>query len=389
MPSDWNKIKNLVNGLKDLSTIGLANVIAAVISGIFWFYIAALLGAQDFGKVNYFIAIATIGFAASYLGSGNTVLVYTVKENKIQSSIYFFTIISGIFTSIVVFFIFYNFGVSLFVIGSVIFGLATSELLAKKLYKDYSKYVITQRILLVGLAILLYYLIGIDGIILGFALSYFPYFLRIYRGITGSKIDLSTVKLRSSFIMNVYVLDLSRVLSASVDKLFIFPLYGSTLLGSYSLGIQFLVLLTILPSTVYQYLLPYYASGNSKNNIKNITILISVFLATSGIVLSPVVVPILFPRFNAVEMIQIMSFAIVPVTISYVYEARFVGIEKSKIVLLAACIYLSAQILGIFILGKIFDINGPAIALVLGAVAKVSYLMIANDRIKEKSPPKN
>lgn len=385
MSHDWNKIKNLLKGLKDLSTISLANVIAAVISGIFWFYVAALLGTQDFGKVSYLIAIATIGFVVSYLGSGSTVLVYTAKENKIQSSIYLIAIISGVVTSIIVFFIFYNFGVSLFVIGSVIFGLVTSELLAKKLYKDYSKYVITQRILLVGLAILFYYLIGTNGVILGFALSYFPYFLRIYKGMIGSKIDTTIIKSRSSFIVNVYVLDLSRVLSASVDKLFIFPLYGSSLLGNYSLGIQFLIMLTIMPSTVYQYLLPSYAIGNSNNKIRNMTILISVVLATSGIILAPLIISVLFPRFDiAIEMIQIMSLAIIPITISYMYEAKFIGIEKSRVVLIGACIYLAVQISGIFILGKFFGINGAATALVLGAVAKVLYLVIANRTIKEK-----
>jgi len=377
------KIKNLVKGLKDLTTIGSANIIAAIISGIFWFYMAALLGTEEFGKVNYYIAIATIAYMVSYLGAGNTVLVYTVKDNKIQSSVYFISIISSIITSIVLFFIFYNLGVSLFVIGSVIFGLATSELLAKKLYKDFSKYVISQRILLLGLSVGLYFLMGSNGVILGFALSYFPYFTKIYKGFRQTKIDTSILKPRAGFMMNSYALDLSNVLSTFADKLFIFPLFGYALLGNYSLGMQLLMILAIMPITVYQYILPNYAGGIVNNKIKKVTILASVIFAIFGMVLFPHILSFLFPKFKeATEIIQIMSLAIIPITINYMYNARFLGMEKSKYALIGACIYLSVQISGIFILGKIYGINGAATALVLGAGAQSVFLVVLSKIIK-------
>src|SRR5207245_6605804 len=135
----------------------------------------------------------------------------------------------------IIFFIFYNLGVSLFIIVFVIFGLATSELLAKKLYKYYSKYILSQKALLIVLAVFFYLLIGANGIILGFALSNFPYFVRIYKGLVHAKIDSSIIKSRAGFMMNSYALDLSNVLSTSADKLFIFLLFVYILLGNYSL----------------------------------------------------------------------------------------------------------------------------------------------------------
>jgi O-antigen/teichoic acid export membrane protein len=199
-----DKIKNLVIGLKNISIIGSANAIAALISGAFWFYVAALLGTEQFGKVNYIVAIATIAYSISYLGSGNTVIVYTAKEKKIQTSVYLIAIISSSVAAIILFFIFYNVGASLFVVGGVIFGLAISELLGRKLYKDFVKYVLTQRVLLVVLAIPLYYLVGPDGVILGFALSCFPYVVRLCKGFRDSKIDFSVIKSRSGFMINSY-----------------------------------------------------------------------------------------------------------------------------------------------------------------------------------------
>jgi len=182
MTHDPNKIKVIFSRFKDLTTIGFANVISSAISGIFWFYLASLLGTEHYGEVSYFIAIAGIVSVISFLGSGTTLVIYTAKGEKILSTIFSITVITSIISSIVLFFVFNNIGVSLYIIGYVIFGLATAELIGKKLYKDYSKYIITQKILFVAFTLFFYYIMGPQGVILGYALSFFPYFLRIYKG---------------------------------------------------------------------------------------------------------------------------------------------------------------------------------------------------------------
>ena len=385
MANPWRKLQSLLTGLKDLSTIGSANFVAALISAVFWFYIAALLGTEEFGKVSYFIAVASIAFIVANLGSENTVMVYTSKEGKSQSSLYFLSIISGIIASVIIFFIFYNFGVSLFVIGSIIFALVISESLGRKLYKEFSKFLITHRILQVVLAVGLYFIMGPDGVVIGFALSFFPYSIMLYRAFRESKIDISIIKSRSSFIMHSYADQLSKILVLHVDKLLLLPLFGFALLGNYQLGVQFLLALTILPLTVYQYMLPKEAKGSTETNLKIVTILASIVLAILGILLAPHVLPVLFPQFNeAIMIIQIMSLAIIPITINFMYISKFLGREKSKFVFIGAVIYISVQILGILVLGDIYGINGAAIALVLGASSQAIFFFIANNSLKEK-----
>lgn len=384
MIDSWDKIKSVVTRFKDLTTIGFANVVSSAISGIFWFYIAALLGTEHYGEVSYFIAICNIASIISFLGAGNTIIVYTAKGEKIQSPIFFITIISGLITSIVLFFIFYNLGVSLYVLGSVVFGLAAAEILGRKLYKNYSKYLITQRILFVGFALAFYYLMGPHGVILGYAVSFFPYSFRLYKGFKESKIDMSVIKSHFGFMMNSYVLDLSRAFSGQTDKLIVAPMLGFALLGNYQLGIQFFSLLILLPSIVFQYILPHDASGNPNRKLKKITILVSIFLAILGISFSPIVLPVLFPKFTeAVEVIQIISFAIIPSSINLMYISKFLGKEKSKVVLAGSGIYLLVQILGILILGQLFGVNGVAAALVL-ATASESIFLISIDRFFQK-----
>ncbi len=385
MAFDWKYIKNLFAALKDLTAIGSANVIATIISGIFWFYMASLIGTEQYGKISYLYAIANITSTIAFFGASNTVITYTAKEQKIQTSVYFLVIILSIAASLIVFFVVNNIGVSLYVIGAAIFALVIAEHLGRKLYKNYSKYVISQRVLSAGLAVGLYFLMGPDGIILGFALSYFPYLVKLYNGFRESKIELSAIRLRLGFMTNSYAMELTNILVQTADKLIVYPLFGFALLGNYQLGMQFLTLLTVLPASVYQYILPREASGISNKKLVKATILVSIALAVIGVFLVPKIILFLFPKFKeVVEIVQIMSLAIIPTSINAIYASKFFALERSKVVLTASISSLSIMILTIFILGKIYGINGAAVGPVLGAACTSIYYIIASKIIKEK-----
>ena len=380
----WKKIKDVnerLHGLRDLSS---ASVIVSGISAIFWIYLAVPLGTEHYGEVSYFIAISSIVSTIALLGISNSIIIYTAKEVKIQSTLYLISIISGIVASVVLFFIFYDIGVSLYVIGSIIFSLVIGEMLGRKMYKEYSKYIIIQRILLVVFAIGLYYIIGVQGIILGFAISYFPFSHKIYKEFKNSKINFSLIKPRLGFIMNNYALELTRIASYSTDKLIIYPLFGFSFLGNYQLGIQFLNMMVLLPTVVYQYILPQDASGNSNTNLKKATILASVIISGAGILLSPIIIPELFPKFKeAVEIIQIMSLAAIPLTVNFMYISKFLSMEKSNIIFIGSGIYLIILISSIIFLGKLYHINGVAVSPVLAASSECIYLSTMTRFVKK------
>ncbi len=330
-------------------------------------------------KSDYFASIASIGGFVASLGSNNTITVYTAKGEKLLSSVFLTTIIAGVITSIVLFFLFYHLEVSIFIIGYVIFGIATSEILGKKLYKEYSMYMIIQKLLFVGFALGFYYLMGPYGVIMGFAFSYLPYSFIIFKGFKESKINLSLVRTHFRFQMNNYVLDLSRTFSVNIDKVIVGPMLGFILLGNYQLGIQVLTLLSMLPSIVFQYILPHDSSGNPEKKLKNLSIIASVILASLGVVLAPVLLPIAFPNFSkAITVVQILSLAVIPLSINYTYISQFLGRGDSKIVFVGSGIFLIIQISAIMILGKILSIDGVAIALVLANTCETIYLVIMN-----------
>ena len=338
-----------------------------------------MLGAEQYGEVSYYIAIAGIASTISFLGLGNVVIVYTAKGEKIQPPTFVIGVISSVIAVIAVFLIFSQIGISLYVLGYVIFSLATAEILGKKQYRNYSTYLVTQKILMVGFALFFYYYMGLEGVILGIGLSFFPYLTRIYKSLRKDKLDFSLIRPRIGFIMNSYVLDLTRTFSGYTDKLIVAPLFGFAILGNYQLGIQVLAILTILPGIVYQYILPRDSSGDSNKKLKKLTITVSIILAGLGFILAPIILPILFPKFTeAIEVIQIVSISVIPSTINLMYISKFLGNELSKIVLIGSGVFLLVQIISIFILGELIGVNGVAMALVLGASAEAIFLVTVN-----------
>ena len=71
------------------------------------------------------------------------------------------------------------------------------------------------------------------------------------------------------FIIPQYFQTLSGSLSGSLDKLIIAPLFGFTLLGNYSLGLQVYALLTLLPAVVVKYIIPQDSSGIENKKLKS------------------------------------------------------------------------------------------------------------------------
>lgn len=385
MNRSWSKIKKIILQLRGLAAIGIADILASVIGAIFWFYMAVSLGAEQYGAISYFLAIASIASSISLIGSEDTLKVYTAKNVKIQSSIYFIALILASVASIIIFLIFHTFGVSILVIGYVIFGLAVSVILGRKAYTTYSKYVITQKILMIGLVIGFYHFIGPNGVILGMAVSFFPYSIIIYKEFKESKINFSLIKPSFGFMMNNYILSLLAIAIRSSDKLLIVQMLDLALLGNYQLGIQFLEILQIFPAVIYKYTLPQDVNGSSNKKLKKVTVYISIVLAILIFTLSPIIVPIVFVKFTeVVQIIQISIFAVVPSSISVVYISKFMGREKGKVVLASSGLYFVTQILSIIFLGRLFGINGISAALVIAGTVQALFLVTVDRLMREK-----
>ena len=386
MKDIWNQLKIITNKFRDLSLYSIGTLVTNGIGGIFWLYMASLLGTESYGEISYIISIGIMAGTISLAGMPNLLIIYGAKNIKIQSTVILIGLISsGIVASIIFFVVDNNITISLYIIGYVIFTLVTAELIGQKLFSKYSKIIIIQKIMLVIFSIALYHLIGLQGIVLGIAISFLVFILMIYKTFKQVKIDFPTLKSKYKFSINSFLLDISNAFNGSLDKIIIAPILGFSLLGNYQLGLQFIGLLYLIPGMLFTYILSHDASGNSTKSVKKMIIIISIIFALLSIILSPIFLPILFPQFTeAIVVIQIMSVSIVPSAIVSTYISKYLGSENSKIVIIGSGLYLSTQIVSIIVLGNMYGLNGVALSVVISSLVHVVYFIII-DRLYYKT----
>lgn len=380
-----DKIRDIMLANKGLSTLGMSNVLSSIVLALFWFLVAAVVDTSNYGKISYYIAIASIITVFATPGVANTLMVHGSTNPKIRSPLFLISIILVLISSTILFFVMHNFATSLYLLGYATFAVITSELLSRQLFGELFKITIIQRMLSIAISLSLYYFIGLDGIILGLAVSYLVYMPKFVIILKHGALDVSVLKNYKGFMFTNYGYDISRIFATQLDKLVIFPLFGFLTLGNYYLANQFLAVGIIIPGTVYQYLLPQESKEKSFKTLKIATIITSVFIVVSIIVLAPLLFPVVFPHFvDAIKMVQIMILSLIPQTINLMYITKFLTKGSSRVVLVGSIIFITVQIISIIILGKIMGIYGIALALLLAHTTESIYLIASSRYLDDK-----
>ena len=379
MTNYWKNVKEKIVGQQDLASIGFANLIGSGLAAIFWFYLASVINPENYGEIHYFLGIAGMAQIISLVTTPNIVTVYTAKNIKIQSTLFFLSICVGIISSIIVYVLFNKIEVSLLILGYIIFELVNGVLIGRKFFKRYAKFFLIQKILTLVLGISFYFSFGFEGVIFALVLSYVPSIWIIITEFKNSRIDFSLLKPRKGFIINNYGINLSNAISAQIDKIIIAPILGFELLGNYALALQFFVVLMMLANIVFKYLLTQESSGKNTQRLKNYTILLSIAIAVFGIIVIPKIIPILFPKFiSSIDAIQIISLSVIPSTIALIYESKFLALEKSKFLVISKSIATIIIVFGFLTLGLTYQMIGLATTLLLAASFQAIFLFISN-----------
>ena len=367
----------LIKKIKDIGTIGGADVFGNLMSAGFWFYLASQIEPSSYGEINWFLGIAGMFSSFALFGTTNTLTVYTAKKIQIQSTLNFISILASFvlsLTVILVFPSFYSIDIGIILIAYVVNALAIGDLLGKKQFQNYSKYIILQKGLTLAVGLLFFYLFGYEAIIFALAITYVLYFKRIISIFNEVKINFNLIKPRIGFITNNYLMSILAIASGQIDKIIVAPMLGFTILGNYSLAIQAINIMLISSSVFYKYLLPQEATGVKNKNAKILIIFISVLISILGIFGAPILIDEFFPKFSeSIIAIKIMSIVVIPTTISLILESELLGKEKSKNVIIGNAILLGSLIFGMLTLGNLFGIEGVAYSFVIANIAKMSY----------------
>ena len=151
------------------------------------------------------------------------------------------------------------------------------------------------------------------------------------------------------------------------------------MMGNYQLGIQFISLFQLLPIIVLKYTIPLDAVGKSNRHLKILMILFISGLTVSIIFLAPILIPLFFQKFiYVVNIVQILSFSLVPMTISTIYSSKFYAKNDSKTVSISALIFILSFILLVILFNDVLDVNKIAIIYVVSSICQGMFYFIVD-----------
>ena len=370
---------NLFSNFKGLFSIAFADIITAITSTLFWLYLSTLLSVESYGELFYLLAIANMASSISLLGSKHTLLVCIPKNIKLDSALFLLVLVFSAISSLILL-VYSHIELSIYVLGSTVFALGITHILGGKQYLDYIKYLLIQKFLMVFLSLVFYQFIeGISGIILGISISFFVYIPLIIKTFKVNKINFSLFKPNFQFLIYSYFIELISVLGKHIDKFVLVPLLGFTMMGNYQLGIQFISLFQLLPIIVLKYTIPLDAVGKSNRHLKILMILFISGLTVSIIFLAPILIPLFFQKFiYVVNIVQILSFSLVPMTISTIYSSKFYAKNDSKTVSISALIFILSFILLVILFNDVLDVNKIAIIYVVSSICQGMFYFIVD-----------
>ncbi|MHA1754915.1 MAG: oligosaccharide flippase family protein [Candidatus Odinarchaeia archaeon] len=360
--------------------VALGTFTYTTLAGVFWFILAAILPVEEYGLVNYYLAIASVGTSVSTLGLKTTIVTFYPKEgeNGLIKQAYLLTFTTGLVT-----FVFLallgQFIAAFLVIAEVALGMFLGELLGKRKYKQYAIISAGTRLTQITLSIGLYYFFNILGIFTGYILAFIVFSAKYFITLIKPEFSIKELKNKLNFTIYSYAHDLTGILASYFDKILIGFILGLTVLGYYHLAFQVYWILAILPATLLNYLLPERSGGAVSGEVEIFGIGLAIILATLAVFLSPIVVPLLFPNFtNSIILIQIMSLAVIPATIIGIRKAKLFSDERALSILLANIIAVATEILGLIFLPIWLGNIGLATAIIISQTTMMITLEYAN-----------
>lgn len=362
--------------LKELSFIGSADIIGTGITAVFWFFLASQISPERYGEIFYYIGIAATAAAFALIGAQNTITVYSSKNIKVESTLYFLSLILGVIASFILIVIFYRTDIIFLLFGYVINTLAMGTLLGTQSFLSYFKHTLIQKVLTLVAGILSFVIFGADGIIFALAISYASFIIAIYNRFKQTKINFSLLKGRVKFIINNYVIEVLTKSNANLNRLIVVPLLGFGILGNFSLALQIVNVGLIFTVIIFKYTIPYDALGEENKKLKKVSLLISIVMVFLGALVVPSIIPIFFPEYEEVtDVIRILIFSIIPMTLTKIYSSKLLGDENSQRILYSKIASIITFVIAIIILSPDYGIIGLALSYLLSTVAETVCLI--------------
>jgi O-antigen/teichoic acid export membrane protein len=359
--------------------VTVANIIASALNAVLWLIFAGILLPSQYGLVNFSIAIAAIGAVIGAFGINTLSITNIAKNQAILAGIYTLAFIISVVTSIALVLLTGSILVGILSFSLVSFSISSSFPLGKSRYKDYMKMLVGQRALLILLCLILYFTFGLEGILAGYSASLLLYSYKYFVLLIGSRFTFTGVTKRDiSFAFHSFFMNFAQSSNLFIDKIIIAPLFGFYLLGLYQISTQFLMVLAIIPSSLFLYLLPKDSVGRSNRRIGIYALAFSALFSVILFFTCDFILLAFFPKYiEASPIIKVVAFGAIPMTSIATSNSKLLGMEKSLNVFIGSVIFLI--ILFIFLLSfrEIIDESTIGFALVTALSTQAIFLLLS------------
>lgn len=361
-------MKFKINQNSNLFFIGIGDIGGNFMGIIFWFFVANNLEPENFGKLAFFIGVASIVSIISLLGSGNSLSVLIAKKIPIISTFTLFSLIISIILSFILFLIFSNIELSILTFSLVIGSLGQAILTGKGKFQKFSIYNLGQKLLLFLLGFGTYFFFNQEYFLLSLGISYFIFLPVIIEGIRETKTNMTLFYEEKKFIFTNYFNSLLQSVRKDVDK-FIIPLFLSiSALGEFNLSIQIYSGLMMVPLVINRLIIFEESSGKNTLKLLKHTMLIQFFICTIAFFTLPFMIANFFPKYiETLEMIPIISLSIIPATFNILVLTKMIANKDNSLIMIITLIQISVFISITIILGSTFGATG------LGYAHLISY----------------
>jgi len=181
-----NRFLNLLNKIKMFTglNLGIGYVTTGMVGGsaiisLLWITLASIMTVDEYGEINYLLAISTFGIVFSLFGLRITMLTYVAKGIKeLKNQINSFILISTISIAFLSLIIFQSISIFTLIISLVFFTMSTTECLAYKKYKEFAILLIGGKGSQAASILIFYYLGGIEFALIGYGLGSIPFSYR-------------------------------------------------------------------------------------------------------------------------------------------------------------------------------------------------------------------
>jgi len=363
-----------------------ATFLSAAIFGVFWVFLASVLEPEEYGEIGFLFSIAQVTFTFALVGLSRTVVVYESKGENVFPISMIIVLVTSTVSAVISYILTQNIFVSILVVGFAIFSMIMSPLTAYEKYNKISMYRILRASGSVVLALLLYYFLGINGILLGYFIATLFIIKELAPLLKDKRVDFTVLKSKVNFLIPAYAERLSDIFVRWGDKLIIGSLFGMLLLGNYYFAVQFFFLIYAIPRGVITYLIPQESRGRSNKKLKVFAIFVSCIIAIISILLIPLTVNTFLPKYyESILPIQILSIAIIPAMIDSIQLSEFLGREQSRIVLVSRITQSILYLVLIIWLGTEYGINGLAVGFLISIIVKtlVNFYMRSYNQSKK------